>query len=383
MIVTVAGHLVQSIRLCVPHSGAWFADVVLLEAPDISGRVLIALGSTNLVGTVDESSSGTRGIQRSCRIVAGSGGWSQMLLPKSYHNDALVKALLVAEDAARECGETLGSFAPASDRLGSYYVRRSGPASGALKAAAGGRPWWVDYAGVTHVGERPSTEVDPGAVEVVDVDPKANVVILQTDDISAIPIGATLTEGVDEPRTIRDLELIIEEESLTIYAWCGGDASSRSAVMDPLRRLVSAIAGESLFGSYRYRVVRMSGQRVELQIVRRRTGLPDVLPVSMMPGVAGVHAELSEGSEVLVQFADGDASHPFVTHFAGRDGVGWLPVSLDIMGGTHGAARVEDSVEVTIPAETFLIGATDGVPNPNPVKVTGKITSGSSKVVIG
>lgn len=383
MIVTVAGHQVQHLRLCVPHSGAWFAEVTFLEAPDVSGRVLLALGSTNLMGSVVERMSGTRGLQRRALIVGGSGGWSQMLPPKSYHNDAQVKALLVAQDAARECGEELGSFAPADDRLGAHFVRRSGPASAALKAAAGGRPWWVDYQGVTHVGDRPAPQIEPGAVEVVDFDASANVVTLQTDDISSIPVGGVLSDGLDAPQTIRDLEIVIEEERLLIYAWCGGDVSSRGAVMDPLRRLVQAIAGEDLHGTYRYRVVGMSGDRVDLQIVRRRTGLPDVLPVSMMPGMAGVHAELSPGSEVLVQFADGDAAQPVVTHFAGRDGAGWLPVSLDIMGGDKGAARVDDDVEVTIPSGTFLVSAQDGVPNADPVKVTGKITSGSSKVVIG
>lgn len=53
--------------------------------------------------------------------------------------------------------------------------------------------------------------------------------------------------------------------------------------------------------------------------------------------------------------------------------------------GSQGAARKDDSVEVTIPSGTFIIavaGAT-GTPNPNPVKVQGKITSASGSVKIG
>lgn len=51
--------------------------------------------------------------------------------------------------------------------------------------------------------------------------------------------------------------------------------------------------------------------------------------------------------------------------------------------GSKGAARKDDSVEVTIPPGSFLTQAQAGVPNPNPVKVQGKITSASGTVKIG
>jgi phage baseplate assembly protein gpV len=53
--------------------------------------------------------------------------------------------------------------------------------------------------------------------------------------------------------------------------------------------------------------------------------------------------------------------------------------------GSQGAARQDDSVEVTIPPGSFIVtvaGGT-GTPNPNPVKVQGKITSASGSVKIG
>jgi hypothetical protein len=46
------------------------------------------------------------------------------------------------------------------------------------------------------------------------------------------------------------------------------------------------------------------------------------------------------------------------------------------------AAREGDDVQVTIPAGTFLVSATGGVLNPNPVVVDGSITSGSSTVKV-
>lgn len=54
--------------------------------------------------------------------------------------------------------------------------------------------------------------------------------------------------------------------------------------------------------------------------------------------------------------------------------------------GSKGAARKDDTVEVTIPPGSFIIavaGSATGTPNPNPVKVQGKITSASGTVKIG
>lgn len=61
-----------------------------------------------------------------------------------------------------------------------------------------------------------------------------------------------------------------------------------------------------------------------------------------------------------------------------------------INNGNKGVARQDDSVEVTIPASTFIVAvsggsgaAAVGTPNPNPIKVQGKITSASSTVKSG
>jgi phage baseplate assembly protein gpV len=57
-----------------------------------------------------------------------------------------------------------------------------------------------------------------------------------------------------------------------------------------------------------------------------------------------------------------------------------------INGGSKGAARQDDAVEVTIPAGTFITtvsGSAVGTPNPAPVKVQGTITAASGTVKIG
>jgi phage baseplate assembly protein gpV len=59
---------------------------------------------------------------------------------------------------------------------------------------------------------------------------------------------------------------------------------------------------------------------------------------------------------------------------------------VNINEGDKGAARQDDTVEVTIPSGSFIIavaGSATGTPNPAPVKVQGKITSSSGSVKIG
>ena len=327
-LLAVDGNSATSATVYVPNRGPWYADIDLAEAPDLSGRVTIAIGDARLVGTVDTRADGTRRETRRTRIVGGAGQWGKALAAKHYHNDAGVKALLVAQDAAREAGETLGTFAP-TGTVGVDYVRALGPASQALEDVAGTSSWWVDFDGVTQVGERPTVTPVAGAIVVEEYDPRGRVATLAMDDVSSVGVGSVITEGLDAPQTVRDYEIRVTPDSVRVLAWCGADGSSRGRFADLLRGIVSKIVADLATGPVLYRVSRMNVDRVELQIVNRRDGLPDLLPVSMWPGVAGVHATLTPGAEVLVEFIDGDRTRPIITHFAGKDGVGFVPVRID------------------------------------------------------
>jgi len=50
----------------------------------------------------------------------------------------------------------------------------------------------------------------------------------------------------------------------------------------------------------------------------------------MWPGVSGVHATLTPGVEVLVQFIDGNRAKPAIVGFVGKGGAGFAPVGVDI-----------------------------------------------------
>lgn len=381
----VNGNRVSTLRLRVANVGPWVAEVDFEQDPELDGAVTLAVGDTfSLKGTIAPEASGTFGLQRKARIVAGAGGWGKALKPKDYHNDAGVKARSIADDAAREVGEQLGGFVPAAERVGADYVRGRVLASVVLEEVIGaGVPWWVDFDGVTQVGPRAGVELDPASYEVLAFDPRARMVTLAVDDPSTVQIGSILSERLDAPLTVREYELLVTPDELRIKAWCPVVDATEGRLVALLRTIVERVMARRLYGKYRYRVLKMNGDRVDLQAVSKAAGLPDVLPVSMWPGVAGVHAELTKGAEVLVEFLEGRRSMPVVTGFAGKDGKGFVPVSITI-GGPTGApiARQGDAVEILLPPGTFT-GTINGGPASGVLafplsKTSGTITAGSS-----
>lgn len=82
-------------------------------------------------------------------------------------------------------------------------------------------------------------------------------------------------------------------------------------------------------------MVTLNGDRANLQYAPKNGtptpfGFPDVLPVSVAPGVSGAKSQLTLGSLVLVEFVDGDPAQPVITHLARPDDPGFLPVSTTI-----------------------------------------------------
>jgi hypothetical protein len=160
--------------------------------------------------------------------------------------------------------------------------------------------------------------------------------------------------------------------------------------------IVERVLARKLYGKYRYRVVAMAADgRVKLQAITKAAGLPDVVPATMRPGVAGVSADLALGGEVLVEFIAGKASDPIVTAFAGKGEPGFVPTKLVIgaasAGSAPAAARQGDTVRVPFPpaifSGTIIIS---GVPSPATGAITftpnfgvGVIEGGSGRVGIG
>jgi hypothetical protein len=384
-VMTLNGHACTKAVLHIPGIGPWFVDCDLADEAEglVSGKATFAVGDSKWQGTIDPRHAGTFGLQRKLRLIAGGGGWGSTLAPHDYHNDAGVKALNVAQDAAREAGEVLGDFAVTDVRLGSDYLRTAGPASRALEHAIRGTAWWVGADGVTRVGPRAQTPARAGSYDVQGMDPRARVVTLALDDISAVGIGSIISDRLDAPATVRELTITIDANAIRAEAWVGEGAQGN--LVDTLRAVVERMTDSRLHGIYRYRVVAMAGDRVNLQVIRKRIGVPDAATIPMWPGVSGSHATLTAGTEVTVQFLDGDPSSPIITGFVGRGGPGDVPQRLELGGSpASDAARKGDSVECPLPPAVFS-GTVGGAPATGVLtfpmmKLVGVITGGSSKV---
>lgn len=324
--ITIGGQPATRAVVVMPSAGVWWADVDCELAPNLGGALDLVVGTLTLRGTIDSARSGAFGERRRARVIGGAGAWGTALHARHYHNDAGVRARVVIEDAAREAGETVSIDADIGARvLGVDYVRESGPASRALRAAIGDAVWWVEPDGTTRVSaQRPTSTAVAGTYEVLEHNPRTRLVIVAADDLTAVGVGSVLSERLEEPQTVRELVIRADDEAVRLEARCGSVAG-QSQLARELARIIEQVMSRRIHGRWRYRVVQISVDRLELQPVRRDAGLPDVLPISMWPGVAGAHAKPQLGAEVLVEFLEGDRTRPVVSGFAGKDGTGHAP----------------------------------------------------------
>lgn len=123
-------------------------------------------------------------------------------------------------------------------------------------------------------------------------------------------------------------------------------------------------AGVPYHAPVRYRVVVLGpDKRLHLQIVRKASGFPDVLPIAIWPGVPGGFGEPALGSIAIVQFVEGDPSLPIVTHFAAPSDANSRP----------SAASLDATTLVRIGEHAVLtqLGSGD-IPYVNPAQAAGR-----------
>lgn len=308
-------------RAQVPAWGRWWLDVDLADDSSLAAgdAVSVSLGGVTLVGAV--VSGGEAYGRASYRIVAGSDGWSQDVEAKGYQDDSGVSIASVITDTASTVGEPISS--PPSTRTGYHFTRKRGPAVDVLNALAP-RAWYVELDGITRFGPRDDTTVDTD-------DPRTDravadtAITLETSDLSPYVPGAV----VDGVGPAVDVEYLLNASrlSVTLYA---GPRSSRE--LDAFRRILDALDPLRAYRCpYEYRVVTQDGDALNLQPVRVSAGLPDLarVPVRLAPGVRATH---TLGSLVIVAFADGDPSRPFVVACDDPSAPGWAPTKLVIDG---------------------------------------------------
>jgi hypothetical protein len=162
---------------------------------------------------------------------------------------------------------------------------------------------------------------------------------------------------------------------------------SHGKILAALRAIVReylAEAGVQFHYPVRYRVTKVApaDKRLHLQIVNKKSGFPDALPISLWPGSPGATGEPALGSLVLVQFIEGDPTMPIVTHFnSPQNSTYFVPVKASLDASTLlqlGASS--DAVEV---GKTALLAAARQTDAVQAGPFAGTITGGSLTVKVG
>lgn len=193
---TVGGVPLERATLTVPSSGPWILDGVTTDV--LEGAPTVAtVGDITLSGTVVRSATFTGSTR--LRMIAGAAGWSRTVLARGYRLAGGLQLAPILADAAREVGETVAGAPSVS--VGSWYGRRRGAASQVLRLLPDGVSWWVDYLGITRIGQRATGLVAP-AFEVQDFDGARGVISLSTDTPAAFAPGRDIADPTIGARTI-------------------------------------------------------------------------------------------------------------------------------------------------------------------------------------
>jgi hypothetical protein len=359
----LAGKSITHARVHLPAFGVWWAEVSLDEEAQLSGSAALIMADLVLIGTIMSGGPGPKGRSR-YRIAGGAGAWGKSVDPKSYANDAGVKASTVLTDAATACGERLDGATLPETRLGPAFVRELGPAARVLEQVVPAN-WYVGEDGITRVGARPVHDLSV-TVDIAKTDRARGTIELATETIATVLPGIRI-DGLVAVDVMHE----ISPGAVRTVIWAAG-ISPASRELIALRRLLQQLDPYARYrGIFEYRVVvqtKTGGREwLDLQPIRVSIGMPDLQRISVRPGIAGARADVEVGTRVLVSFVDANPARPVVVGFEEADGDGWRPARLEfdandavVLGAVLGAlpaARMTDQVVVGGFAGTITAGS--------------------------
>lgn len=379
---TLAGNNASDVRLQLSQWGLTFADVTLSAAVTLTGKVTLVVGDLTVQCTVLSGGPAADAGRSYYRVVAGAGGWGKQIPAKGYANDAGVKLLTVLTDAAAACGETFDTTTiDPTARLGPAFTRPADLACRVLEIVSPGA-WYVGEDGLTRLGKRAPSTLSGPAPRTSELDLASGFLTLASPMIAGVLPGITV-DGL----TAVDVEHEFSAGAgLRSRLW-GNAGTGASRSLAAWRKLFDQLDPRRVFrGTYEYRIVSQSGNRLDLQPVQVSTGVPSLSRVIVRPGVPGVSAQYTLGARVLVTWVNADPGRPVVVAHEDADGAAFVPISLALVGGGPAVARVGDHVQIT-----FTSAYASGIESPDGActlasgefEMTGTITSGSSKVTCG
>lgn len=315
-----------------PRWGNWHADVNVASGDDIADGAAVVLRLAGLLLNGSVQRGGSYRERGWYRIRGGTGGWATTIPEHAYRNELGVKLSTVLGDAAREAGETLGTFT--DRRIGPAYVRSRGHAVQVLDRLEP-ENWYVDEDGVTQIGAR-KTVAFASSFVVVDMLPASPGIVVSAEDIAGLVPGAVLAvDDVElEAATVRHE---LTPDGLRSHVW--GTEGGPDRLAGALGRIIDArTAVHWYLGAYEYLVAAVAGGYLDLRPARAAKRLPELANVRMGTGVPGGSGEPAVGSSAVVQFLDGDPTRPIVVSYEGIVGAGHQPATARLM--ASGAVKV-------------------------------------------
>lgn len=301
----LAGTSVLTATVTIPVRGAWTADVTLVTPPSggTAGLQTLKLADLELKGTVVRGAE-FQG-QYSARMVGGYAGWRNSLGPKSYQSDGGLRLGPILKDLAREAGEQVNVV---DDRtIGTAFVRRSGPASRTLDELY--PDWWVDFAGVTQIGPRP-TSTTPAEFQVLDKAPEEGRTELSTESPAGFYPGVSFAAPSIPLTTANMVVHRLDGGKLRTTVYAGSDR-----LLGPLLQLVRRLVPQLQYSGINDYVVvgyDAASQTADLQPMVR-ADLPVLKRVQVR--TPSMKLTLAEGTKVGVVFRNLDPTTPSIVDY--------------------------------------------------------------------
>lgn len=302
--LSLNGERVVSAQLTIGRYGPAVADMMLATASPIPADATLTIGALSLKGKAFRMASFAG--SRSVRFVGGAAGWRKTIKARGYSHAAGVKLSTVLGDAARDAGETLTLDA---DRVvGTAWIRDEDVAEKTLHLLVP-RRWWVNPAGVTVVGPRPSSLIT-SSFTVINWSGGRGRFEIATDIYQDwLPGRRFAAPTVTGEQTISMVQLTADNDGkLRLVVMSGSDASE-DRLLDSLRDLVRAeVPSLTYSGVWEYTID--SATTTTIDGTPTSSKMPAITNCPMTPGLLGEGVTPTPGSKCRVQFVNADPSRP-------------------------------------------------------------------------
>ena len=407
--VTLNTFPVVSARLTIPRCGCWHGDFIVDSDQDlpIGSTATIEDALTGFVATGKITRSKIQSLRLECRVVGG-GGLNNTLPPRGYRNASL---LLPLSDCLNDCDEALAANVSGdiTSTLLAFWQTPKQTGAEELQALAdtANVTWRVLLDGTVWLGREDWATIDREFTVIADNATQGKIELaLDGLDAEILP-GKTildrrvsLVEWSIDPESTRCCVLFQRQNNTE-------DTKETDVAKQALERFVKRVTWRNRYHAYYAGRVVAQDNEGNVDVVLDTDDLPGLSKIPLRSFSPGVYLTVAVGCRVLVTFAEGDPSKPVA--------VLWEPASADLekikfgANAVKGAARIDDTttngnlgfsvgVSPNILKVTYTApsGATQEVNvtfvSSSPITIavagssqaiTGKINSGSAKVVVG